>query len=300
MRVLNILRRIQRDASTVFKRLAFGVSKPEVRLIVVGAQKGGTTSLYYYLSAHPDIDVPVNKEINYFSSLGSKSGSLTEYQKQFPIRFARNAGFYSIDVSPTYLLDAELTAKKIFDLNPAARIAVVLREPVSRAVSSWFMYKKLYAQNPDWFVESTWVKNNTSKRITRRKKTFGLNFEEDIEEEILVLESGGRIEYPIVEYGLYKQQLENFIDVFDHQNLLILSSALLQTSTQQCLDQVTSFMGIAAHKLEQHQLIPHFVGDNKEVLNTSSLSKLADYYQVQNSGLEKLLGEGFKWSISET
>jgi len=296
---LNIFRRLRRDAPILFKRLALGVSRAEVRLVVVGAQKGGTTSLYHYLSEHPDIDVPINKEIDYFSSLGSKLGSLSEYQKFFPIRFARNTRFYSIDVSPTYLLNAELTAKKIFNINPTAKIAVVLREPVSRAVSSWFMYKKLYAQNPDWFVESAWVKN-TNKLITRRKKTFGLNFEEDIEEEILVLESGGRIEYPIVEYGLYKQQLESFIDVFGQQNLLILSSAQLKASTQQCLDQLTSFMSVAPHQLEPHQLTPHFVGDNKEELNASSLITLADYYKVQNSGLEKLVGEGFKWSISDT
>ncbi len=35
--------------------------------LVVGAQKSGTTSLFYYLRQHPDIFLPVRKELHYFS-----------------------------------------------------------------------------------------------------------------------------------------------------------------------------------------------------------------------------------------
>lgn len=38
-----------------------------VDFLVIGAQKSGTTSLYRYLSAHPEIYMPPGKELAFFS-----------------------------------------------------------------------------------------------------------------------------------------------------------------------------------------------------------------------------------------
>jgi len=295
--ILNVLRRRKHAAQLTFKKLLLGVSRPQIRLIVVGAQKSGTTALYHYLSEHPDIDVPAEKEVNYFNATKRQDISLEKYQQHFPVRLARNEDFFSIDVSPSYLLDAQVTAQRIFDINPNTKIAAVLREPVSRAVSSWFMYQKLYQNDPDWFVNSAWVKNNSTAKIVRRKKRFGESFEADIEEELLALEAGNRIEYPVVEYGLYKHQLSCFIDVFGLENLLVLSSEELKNSTQFCLDQITDFIDLKTHTLSERKLVPHFVGDNKKQIDRSKLAKLADYYKVHNKGLEELVDKKFNWGL---
>lgn len=262
----------------------------------MGCQKGGTTSLYHYLSKHPDIDVPVNKEINYFNSVGQASASLAEYQKLFPFRLGRQKTFTSIDVSPSYMLDADIVSERIHKLKPNTKIAVVLREPVERAVSAWFMYKKLTKKNPDWFIESSWVKNNTTKKVIRRRAGFGKDFEKDIKEELAALENGHRIEYPIVEFGFYKAQLKFYIDVFGRDKILILSSHYLKTTTQHCLNQVTSFIGLPPHALQKADLIPHFVGDNKHDITSSYLRTLTDYYAEQNKGLEQIVGDDFEWA----
>jgi hypothetical protein len=34
--------------------------------LIIGAQKAGTSSLFYYLSQHPDIDLPSEKELHFF------------------------------------------------------------------------------------------------------------------------------------------------------------------------------------------------------------------------------------------
>jgi len=34
--------------------------------LIIGAQKCGTTSLFYYLSQHPDLSLPKLKEIHFF------------------------------------------------------------------------------------------------------------------------------------------------------------------------------------------------------------------------------------------
>lgn len=293
--LINSLRRVKRRALLRAKETVLGVSNADIGLIVIGCQKGGTTSLYHYLSKHPDVDVPVNKEINYFNSLAETPASLDDYQKSFPVRIGRDEAFTSIDVSPSYMLDANIVSERIHSIKPKAKIVVILREPVSRAISAWFMYKKLYMKNPDWFIESPWVKNNTAKKIIGRKEKFGEDFENDIREELVALENGHRIEYPIVEFGFYKSQLKYYIDIFGRDNILILSSHCLKTKTQNCLDQVTSFTGLPSHALQKSDLIPHFVGDNKHEVTGPYLRTLTDYYSKHNKGLENIVGDNFEW-----
>ena len=36
--------------------------------LIIGAQKAGTTSLFKYLSAHPNVHMPPEKEIHYFDN----------------------------------------------------------------------------------------------------------------------------------------------------------------------------------------------------------------------------------------
>lgn len=296
--MLNGLRLIKKNLLIAIKKIVLGTSFSEIKLIVIGCQKGGTTALYNYLSKHPDIDVPTKKELNYFNSLGVKTESLKDYKQLLPYRFGRKANFTSIDVSPSYMLDSKLVSSKIYNIAPKTKIVVLLREPVSRAISSWFMYKKLYAENPDWFMQSSWVKNNQSKVIAKRQGSFGLDFEMDIKEEIKVIESGRRIEFPIVEYGLYKDQIKHFTDQFGSENVLILSSHYLKESTQDCINEIFKFIDLPAHTLNAKDLLPHFVGDNKQEIDTPFLEELASYYSQKNKGLESFIGNEFEWESS--
>lgn len=304
-KLLDALKKIKRkalitshDIALASKKSVLGVSHANVKLTIVGAQKCGTTSLFHYLSQHPDIDAPQSKEIDYFNSLGNTPATLSDYQTRFPYRFGRNKEFASIDVSPSYLLDAHLVAKRIHAINPNTKIVIALREPVSRAISAWFMYKKLYAQNPDWFIDSPWVKNNSCKNVVRRQSGFGHNFDADIAEEMTILGKGGRIEYPIVEFGLYKEQIETYTDLFGRDNVLIVSSARLKSATQDVLNQITSFIEIPSYDLKKSDLIPHFVGDNKYKITGPILSTLNQYYDQQNQGLTQILGEHFEWDTT--
>ena len=56
--------------------------------LLIGAQKAGTTSLYAYLAAHPDVRQAGRKEVHYFD-LGFTAGAeLGEgwYRSMFPLR----------------------------------------------------------------------------------------------------------------------------------------------------------------------------------------------------------------------
>lgn len=268
-----------------------------VPLVVIGAQKGGTTALYNYLGQHPAINPPHNKEVNYFNALANTKPDLQSYLRHFPVTHDPAAQNYSIDVSPNYMIDIDVVAPMIQQILPDAKIGVLLREPVSRAISSWFMYKKYHMQDPDWFINAAWVRNasNSNAKIVRRSAAFGVSFANDIQEELAVMASGNRIEYPIVEYGLYKTQLQALLEVFSRDQIMVLSNEELDQDTQNTLDKIADFIGITKHKLSSEQLEKHFVGDNKAPVEEQELAELAAYYAQQNSGLEHIIGRTLSW-----
>ena len=106
-------------------------------LFIVGAPKAGTTSLHYYLSQHPDVCMSTVKEPNFFSA--EEIGDLyygtvpvrsqTDYEALFE-RSARVTG----EASVSYLY-YENVAQRLKDFNPSAKIIIILRDPVARALS---------------------------------------------------------------------------------------------------------------------------------------------------------------------
>lgn len=96
---------------------------------IVGVFKAGTTTLYEYLRAHPQIFMSKVKEPMYFGrDLTARYARMTEAEYLALFREARDdqrAG----EASPWYLYSTS-AAREIHDFNPEARIIIMLRNPV--------------------------------------------------------------------------------------------------------------------------------------------------------------------------
>ena len=100
--------------------------------LIIGAQKSGTSSLFLYLSQHPDILSPcVNKELHYFD-LNFKQSSKW-YRAHFPFK---KLGKITGEKSPYYIFHP-LVPKRCFEFNPDFRLIALLRDPVKRAYSHY-------------------------------------------------------------------------------------------------------------------------------------------------------------------
>ena len=77
--------------------------------LVIGAQKGGTTSLYEYLAAHPEVRAPARKEVHYFDA-SDRLAAGRQYRAFFPVAvpFSRTRTF---DSTPSYLYMKECPAR---------------------------------------------------------------------------------------------------------------------------------------------------------------------------------------------
>lgn len=110
-------------------------------IIVAGVVRGGTTSLFTYLSWHPDICVSKVKETKYFSSAryGEELPSIEKY-KSFLCNF--NNEKYTLEATPGYFYGGRKVAKAIYDNVGHIRIIVILRDPVYRVFSAYRHFKK--------------------------------------------------------------------------------------------------------------------------------------------------------------
>ncbi len=108
--------------------------------LIIGAQKSGTTSLYSYLARHPNI-LPAygKKEVHFWDIPKNYKKGLLWYRAHFPlIKELQDAAVITGEKTPNYLEDPE-TIRKIKEDCPAAKIIILLRNPVERTISNYFM-----------------------------------------------------------------------------------------------------------------------------------------------------------------
>jgi len=109
---------------------------PTERVFVVGAQRCGTTWLYRVLDAHPEIEMarPVRPEPKFFLDDERYVLGLEHYDRTF---FGAKPGATVRGEKSTSYLESEVAARRIAQAYPEARILVLVRDPVARAVSHW-------------------------------------------------------------------------------------------------------------------------------------------------------------------
>lgn len=104
-------------------------------VVIAGAEKCGTTSLFSYLVSHPDVCGSSIKETNFFLKeyLGSKDQDASHYARYFDGCSREMRHF--MEASPNYMRDAEVVAERMAVVVPDARILFVLRDPIDRLIS---------------------------------------------------------------------------------------------------------------------------------------------------------------------
>ena len=103
----------------------------------IGTQKGGTTYLHALLQHHPQIFLATPKEQHFFSLHWQRGGQW--YADQFAQAESHQC---CGEVTPYYLFHPEVP-QRIKSQLPAAKLIVLLRDPVERALSQYFHSRRL-------------------------------------------------------------------------------------------------------------------------------------------------------------
>ena len=110
-----------------------GATPVAIDFVVIGAAKAASTSLHHYLSAHPGTFVPRVKEIAFFSDTHLWDKGTDWYFDWF-----ENADGTRLtgEVSPQYMRD-DITAERMHQVLPHAKLIVSLRNPIDRLYSHY-------------------------------------------------------------------------------------------------------------------------------------------------------------------
>lgn len=145
-------------------------------LLIIGAAKAGTTSLYHYLAQHPDIFMTPRKETNFFALEGQTPQfqgpgdedinapsitTLAAYRRQFD-----GATDEKIrgEASPLYLYHED-APRRIAHYVPHAKLVAVLRDPVARAYSHFMFMTRLQREPLPRFEAAL---EDEDRRVARR------------------------------------------------------------------------------------------------------------------------------------
>lgn len=110
-------------------------------LIIAGANRCGTTSLYTYLSQHPEICASSIKETNYFVPVlyGNSLPPIETYASYFQDCKQRK---YRMEASPRYFFGGRRLAEEIRRCLGTTRILFLFRQPIERLVSYFKQMKR--------------------------------------------------------------------------------------------------------------------------------------------------------------
>jgi hypothetical protein len=118
-------------------------------LVIVGMGKGGTTSLFWYLSQHPDICASHEKEIKYFAAL-LDGGDATPPLEDYAVHFEHcDDERYAMEASPQYFHGGRRVAEAMTSVLDRPRVLVSLRDPVDRLWSQFRFVKTRFGPVPE-------------------------------------------------------------------------------------------------------------------------------------------------------
>lgn len=183
--------------------------------LIIGAMRSGTTSLARYLGAHPDVFMAPVKEVHYFD--WNFDQGLDWYLAHFRGRTSESVVG---EASQTYMYDA-LARQRMAETLPEARLLAILRNPVDRAYSHYWM--------------------NQAQGLEQ------LDFPAALEAEKERLATGdrrGADRYSYLDRGRYLKQLQDVCRYFPRESLSVVLFEDLRDDSPRTYLQACRFLGI--------------------------------------------------------
>ncbi|NMG57865.1 sulfotransferase [Geitlerinema sp. P-1104] len=120
-------------------------TKHRPNFLVIGVQKAGTTSIYRYLSQHPQVYMSPVKETNFlerdWTGVVTKKPRKIDSLEKYLALFEKVEDEVAVgEASPNYLFHHETSIPVIYNLVPEAKLVVILRNPIERAHSDYLMH----------------------------------------------------------------------------------------------------------------------------------------------------------------
>jgi hypothetical protein len=249
------------------------ISAPD--FVIIGTQRGGTTSLHAYLSAHPQVTTPATKELHFLTDRYERG--FDWYLGQFP---AELPPVVITGEATPYALFHPLAPRRLREIAPEARLMVLLRNPVDRAYSHYLLERA----RGDELLEFSAALDAEPHRL------------EDEEARLLhdpTYRSAAHQHYSYAARGDYAPQLERWFEFFPREQILVVRSEDLYQRSAETYARVARYLGIEPEIRGSFGVYNQSSGPP---LDRRIRARLSRHFAPLNARLADLLGWDPGWS----
>lgn len=258
--------------------------------LVIGAQRAGTTSLFDYLSRHPQVAGPSSgdgsvawpKELHFFDERFSRG--LDWYRAFFPLALTRSLArlrggeLVAGEATPSYLFHPA-TPRRVAETLPDVRLVALLRDPVERAYSHFQLWRRTGRERLS-FEEAVEAEHRRSNGGTARRRTGARA-------------RGRRRRRSYLARGLYAEQLERWLEWFPRGQFLVIPSEDLMTRPAETYREVLDFLGLEPREGESFALRNQL---SYAPVDPLLRARLEEHFAEPNARLARLLDREFGWT----
>lgn len=257
------------------KTMAFTRTWPDY--IIIGTMKGGTSSLYQYLTLHPEV-LPANSKETHYFDINYHEGK-NWYRTNFVKKKYKLPGQLTGEASPYYIFHP-LAAERVARLLPEIKLIALFRNPTERAYSHY--------------------------QHSCRTKVETQSFEQalKLEPERLAGEKEKMLRdpkyhsqhYQMFSYlarGRYAEQLKVWFRYFRREQFLILKSEDMFAMPQEMMNKVFDFFSLPPHIGSEFKKY-NYHGEYSDMPETAR-KQLNEYFEPYNKELYELLDMDFNW-----
>jgi len=251
--------------------------------IIIGAAKCGTTALYFYLTQHPGVAPAFKKEVYFFDRRFGRG--MVRYQAYFPTflekyyaKQIRKQDLATGESTPCYLFHPHVP-RRVFETIPGVKLIVLLRNPVDRAYSHYHM--KLRSRHETLSFKEA---------IEREEERLRGELEKMLADENYF--SFKRQHYSYLARGVYVEQLQNWMNFFPKEQMLILTTEAFYKDLSTTFQRVLAFLNLPGWEPQVYRTynaIPY------PKMDASLRKRLIAYFEPHNHRLYEFLGLDLGW-----
>ncbi|XP_030068436.1 heparan sulfate glucosamine 3-O-sulfotransferase 2 [Microcaecilia unicolor] len=256
-------------------------SKKLPHTIIVGVKKGGTRAVLEFIRVHPDVRA-MGTEPHFFDK--NYDRGLDWYRSLMP-RTLENQ--ITMEKTPSYFVTKE-TPRRIFSMCKEIKLIIVVRNPVTRAISD---YTQTLSKKPDI---------PTFQELAFKNWTLGLV----------------DTSWNAIRIGMYALHLESWLQYFPISQIHFVSGEKLITDPAGEMGRIQDFLGIKRIITEKHfyfnktkgfpclkksdvNSLPRCLGKSKGrthvQIDQEVIDQLRDFYRPYNIKFYETVGQDFHW-----
>jgi hypothetical protein len=259
-------------------------ARPLPDYLIVGTQRGGTTTLHHWLAAHPGVlPARLTKGVHWFDTGFGRSEAW--YRSHFPSRriraaAARRLGYEPVvgEGSPYYMFHPFAPAR-IASVLPDPKLLVVLRDPVERA---WSQYHHETARGFEDLPFEAALEAEASRLAGEAERLADPR-----------AASASHQHHSYVARGRYAEQVEELWRAVGRHRVLVLFSEDLSVDPVGTMAAVHRFLGLppVAPDTERRWNLRA-----KPDMPAAARARLVEAFRAPDARLAELLGRAVPWA----